>query len=301
MRYILAMLLLSALLAPTFASVQVTVHDPRYHLSAPGAPTDPAYDWVRGVIFVSDQGTAPSTLMGPRTLLVARQAALTAAKARLAAHLGEMKLTSFATLGEAITTKLLPDATLDIVCAQASPVVEKYDPATRTCILTCVLPITGPDSLSNVAAQMLAIQQSPKGKDTRPTYADKDYTLRPTAPPTQLSSGPYTGLVLDCRGLKYTPVLTPKLIGQKGNAVWGTAGLNLALVKEKGVAAYAPDLRAALQNGRAGNTPLIIRPLGTAGPLRGDLVLRAEDITALQDAHAAETFLSTLSIVILID
>ncbi|HOS44783.1 MAG TPA: hypothetical protein PK794_13925, partial [Armatimonadota bacterium] len=132
-------------------------------------------------------------------------------------------------------------------------------------------------------------------------YTAQQMTLRPRAPLHQVSSGPYSGLVLDCRGLGYTPVFIPRLVGQDGAEVWGVTGVNLALVKEKGLVAYAPDLKVALLSGRAGNVPLLIRPLGTAGPLRGDLVLRAEDITALRDEHAAETFLATLSLMILID
>jgi hypothetical protein len=302
MRYILAVLMLCLVaLVPARASVQVTVHDSRYGLTQPGAPGDPTFDWTRGVIFVTDAGKAPSTMMGARSAAQAREAALTAAQARLRIQLGALKLTGFATLDEAITTKLVPSLCLESMCAPLRPVVERYDSVTRTCTLTAVLPLTGAGSLSDVAAKMLALQQGPQGKGMRPVYTAKEMTLRPSAPFTQVSAGPYSGLVLDCRGLGYTPVLTPRLIGQDGAEVWGVTGLNLALVKDKGLAAYAPTLNAALMSGRVGNVPLLVRPLGTAGPLRGDLVLRAEDITALHDAHAAESFLSTLSLVILID
>lgn len=303
MRYILAVLLLCGIaLTPALASVSVMVYDSRYLLAAPSAPADPTIDWVRGVIFVSDAGAAPRTMVGAaRTQQFAREQALDAVKTRLAANLGAMKLTSFATLGEALTTKLLPDADMETLCAQIRPVVERYDSIERVCIITCALPLGGGASLHEVAAKMLVIQQDPKRKDTRPVYTDKAMTLYKTAPATQITSGPYTGLVLDCRGLNYAPVITPKLIGQKGNEVWGTTGINVSLVREKGVALYLPDLKVALLNGRVGNTPMLIRPIGTAGPLRGDLVLRPEDIKALEVEHAATTFLSTLSLVILID
>jgi hypothetical protein len=302
MRYILAMLLLCGIvLAPALASVSVTVHDARYQLAAPGAPADPLLDWARGVAFVTDAGSAPRTMSGAPAQAYARMQALAAARARLAAGLGTLKLTSFATLDEAFTTKLLAEPDMTALCAQIRPVVESYDSITRVCTITCVLPLGGGASLHEVAAKMLAIQQDPKRKDTRPVYTDKAMTLRKIAPAVQMTSGPYTGLVLDCRGLHYTPVITPKLIGQKGNEVWGTAGMNLSLVKEKGVVLYLPNLKVALLNGRVGNTPMIIRPIGTAGPLRGDLVLSADDIAALETQHAATTFLSTLAIVILID
>ncbi|OPZ87648.1 MAG: hypothetical protein BWY76_00354 [bacterium ADurb.Bin429] len=302
MRNILAVVVLCMLvLAPAFAAVQVTVYESQYGLSAPTGPAEPVADWSRGVLFVTADGRASSTVAGTRAPAAARQAAMVAARARLAMHLGAMKLTGFVTLGDALATRLLPAVSLEALCAPLRLVVERYNTSTRACTVTAVLPLTGPGSPSEVAAQMLTLLQGPKGKEMRPVYTAKQMTLKPSAPPNQVSSGPYSGLVLDCRGLGYTPVFTPRLIWQDGAEVWGVTGVNAVLVKEKGLAAYAPNLKVALLNGRAGNVPLLVRPLGTAGPLRGDLVLRAEDIKALQDEHAAETFLATLSLIILVD
>lgn len=302
MRYRLALFVLGLLAClAASASVQITVHDTRYAIVASSEAVEPVLDWTQGVIFVTGQGRARSTVVGARVRPAAREAATADARLRLAKVFGGIKLTSYATLADAVATGLLPELHADSLCAALFPVVERWDTVSRTLTLTSALPLSGPGSMNELAARMLAFEQKLLKPGAPTVHSPKEITLRPTPPPTQMFDGPYTGVILDCRGLGFTPTLLPKLLAQDGTELWGTAGINGVLVKEKGLVRYARDLREALSSRRAGTLPLLLRPIGTAEPLNGNLVLRPEDVKLLADEKASTTWLATLSVVILID
>ena len=149
---------------------------------------------------------------------------------------------------------------------------------------------------------MLRIEQSlyPSNAAAPITPREK-MTLRPRVPVTQISDGPYTGLILDCTKLGYEPALLPKIIGEDGAEVWGSQKVNRLQVMEKGAVSVASGMRDALALKRIGETPLILKPLGTAGLLHGDVVISADDAKLLMEQNAKSHFLEPLNIVIVID
>jgi hypothetical protein len=298
MRLIWALMILGV---AVLVSAQTKLLDPHYTVTAPSAAMAPTIDWTQGAIFVTTEGKAATTVMGPRAHDVAFDDAKSKGCKALTGVFDGVKLTGYATIADAVKTGLLPVLNRASLCSGLTPVIERWNSEKRTLYLTSALPLTGPGSLNAVAADVLLFEQKllVPGKPNQHPVAD--IVLKPGAPPAQLTQGPYSGLILDCRGLGFAPILLPKLVAKDGTEIWGTEGINPLAVKEIGLVAYAKDLRAALSSRRAGDTPLIVRPIGTAGALRGNLVLRAEDIQLLKDQQAASTFLSTLAIVILLD
>jgi hypothetical protein len=92
-----------------------------------------------------------------------------------------------------------------------------------------------------------------------------------------------TGLVVDARGLKVTPALSPRLLDESGKALYGADCVSEEARKSGGVAGYAKTLEEAKKNmQRVGDRPLVVKAAKAEG---SDLVLSPADVKKLVDAN----------------
>lgn len=68
-----------------------------------------------------------------------------------------------------------------------------------------------------------------------------------------------TGLVIDARGLKVTPALSPRLLDQGGKALYSVDALSPEARKLSGVASYVQSLEEAKKSLKAGDKPLVLK------------------------------------------
>ena len=68
--------------------------------------------------------------------------------------------------------------------------------------------------------------------------------------------GGYTGLVVDCRGLGLSPVMSPVIKNESGSPIYGYKNLDIDKVISQGMAAYTYDITNAP---RAGTNPLVVK------------------------------------------
>lgn len=298
---VLMMLLVGVM--PTLAAVQTHVYLQSQNIAVSTEPLGVRVDWAKRVVYVTTTALAPTYTIGQRGYTTARAAAEADARLTIATGVRAIKLTSYATINDAIVTRVLPETILTEISKSLQPVAEAWDPVTRTLKLTCMAPLWGTASLGEYAARMLKIEQkslaitklpSTHSKDTMTLRTDRDKVI-------QISDGPYSGLLLDCTGMKYQPALLPKLVTEEGTEFWGTSGLSPLKVLELGVTGFGATYRDALSANRIGDTPLIIRPVGTCGDLRGDLVISAEDTKLLLEQNAITHFLDNQAIVIALE
>ena len=304
MRYALLVVgMLLALLAASVSVAQTThVHDASYKVVLGDEPPGVRVDWGAQAVFIITEAKAPANAMGRRAYQLAFDAALKQARQQALAGFQEMKLTSYATLKETVITCVLSEETVASVSKAVRPVVDRWNARERTISLMSALPLVGSGTLGEVAARMLKIeQQLYAANKLAPVTPRERMTLRTIEPVTQISDGPYTGLLLDCTGLHYTPSLLPKFVAEDGSEFWGTLKVNRLLLMEKGLASYVAKFREGLSMDRLGDTPLIIRPIGTAGKLYGDLVFTADDAKRIMEEDAKSHFLDGLNIVVVID
>jgi len=303
MRYALLVVgMLLALLAASVSVAQTTVHDASYKVVLGDEPPGVRVDWAAQAVFIITQAKAPANAMGRNAYKIALDSALKQARQQALTGFQEMKLTSYATLKETVVTSVLSEETVSSVSKAVRPVVDRWNAHERTITLLSALPLVGSGTLGEVAARMLKIEQQMYATNAlAPVTPRERMQLRTIQPVTQISEGPYTGLLLDCTGLHYTPALLSKFVAEDGSEFWGTLKVNRLLVMEKGVASYTTDFKAGLSMTRLGETPLIIRPIGTAGKLYGDLVFTADDAKLIMEEDAKSHFLDGLNIVIVID
>ncbi len=124
------------------------------------------------------------------------------------------------------------------------------------------------------------------------------------APLPQVRTGPYTGLLIDCRGLKVKPSMSPKIRRPDGTEVWGTVNVSREYVIEHGIVGYLrnpKDLTHPDVIARIGQRPLVVRAIGVAGKFRTDPVLSEEDVQQVLEENEKYHFLDQMRVIFLID
>lgn len=93
-----------------------------------------------------------------------------------------------------------------------------------------------------------------------------------------------TGLVVDARGLKVTPALSPRLLAEDGKAVYSADCLSEDARKTQGVASYFKTLDEAQKSVLVGEKPLVIKAARADG---SDIVLSSDDLKKVVEANNA--------------
>ena len=100
---------------------------------------------------------------------------------------------------------------------------------------------------------------------------------------------PYTGLLVDVRGLGLQPSIAPRVLSAAGHVIHGAATVDRSLATSYGVVGYDDDIARAYTSERLGGeeaNPFVVRATGTAGRYSGDVVL--DDFDAVQVLQADE-------------
>ena len=105
---------------------------------------------------------------------------------------------------------------------------------------------------------------------------------------------PYTGLLIDVRGLGLQPSIAPRVLSAEGHVIHGAATVDRTLTTDYGVAGYDDDIDRAYTSERLGGeeaNPFVVRATGTAGRYSGDAILDNFDAVQVLQADEAGDFL----------
>ncbi len=105
---------------------------------------------------------------------------------------------------------------------------------------------------------------------------------------------PYTGLLVDVRGLGLQPSIAPRVLSAAGHVIHGAATVDRSLATGYGVVGYDDDIARAYKSERLGGeeaNPLVVRATGTAGHYSGDAVLDNFDAVQVLQADEVGGFL----------
>ena len=105
---------------------------------------------------------------------------------------------------------------------------------------------------------------------------------------------PYTGLLIDVRGLGLQPSIAPRVLSANGHVIHGAATVDRSLATDYGVAGYDDDLNRAYTSERLGGeeaNPFVVRATGTAGRYSGDAILDDFDVVQVLQADEVGDFL----------
>ena len=106
---------------------------------------------------------------------------------------------------------------------------------------------------------------------------------------------PYTGLLVDVRGLGLQPSIAPRVLSTAGHVIHGTATVDRSLATDYGVAGYDDDIDRAYKSERLGGeeaNPFVVRATGTTGCYSGDAILDNFDAVQVLEADDVGDFLA---------
>ncbi len=90
---------------------------------------------------------------------------------------------------------------------------------------------------------------------------------------------PFSGLVIDARGLGLTPALAPKVLNKEGKTIYGVEFADRRRALEQGLVGYESDIDRACTMDRVGSRPLVVDALKARGVNKIDV--------SIDDLHAA--------------
>jgi hypothetical protein len=113
--------------------------------------------------------------------------------------------------------------------------------------------------------------------------------------------GVYTGLVVDARGIRAKPAMSPKIVDEGGNELYGSSYVSRDYAVAQGMVGYAKDLAAAQENDRVGPSPLIIKGIRTAATGVSDIVISDADAAKIRREGENLSFLKRCRVMIILD
>ena len=106
---------------------------------------------------------------------------------------------------------------------------------------------------------------------------------------------PYTGLVVDARGLDLRPSMAPRVFGADGRVVYGAAVVEREYATAVGAVGFDRDLERALTSRRMGGEearPLVVEALEVTGLYSGDVVISNDAAVRVRMADSESRFLA---------
>lgn len=111
------------------------------------------------------------------------------------------------------------------------------------------------------------------------------------------SQSGYSGLVIDCSAISLRPALSPKIVDQNGNEIYGSTKVSREFAVQQGMMGYLKDISKAKGNSRVGNNPYIIKAVAVSGANKTDIVLSNEDALKLNEIANNMNFLRECRVV----
>jgi hypothetical protein len=148
-------------------------------------------------------------------------------------------------------------------------------------------------------AQIIIPLAIEKRKDLTPPEAPAapaPATPAPAAPPAA-----YTGMVVDARGIQARPAMSPRVLDEDGNEVYGSANVDREFAVQQGMSGYARDLNAAQSNQRVTNNPATIKAIKTSGAGKADLIISNADARQIKASAENASFMKKCRVMIVLD
>ena len=239
-----------------------------------------AQDWaVNNYIEVTGQGmTSDNARNAVHARMLARRAAVADAYRQLAEAVKGVDVEA----GTNVQDMMLQSDEVSLrvsATIKGATVVSERDIGGGGYEVTMRMPIFGADN-------SLAKAVLPSVPQTRETF--------PTPSVSIPSSGGYTGLIVDCRGLGLKPVMSPVIKNDSGQKIYGYKNLDPDKVIAQGMASYTYSPNSGIE--RAGSNPLVIKAVAVDNH-NGDPVISTADANRVLAENSVSHFLESTNVV----
>lgn len=112
------------------------------------------------------------------------------------------------------------------------------------------------------------------------------------------SESSYTGLIVDARGMNFSPCFSPKIWTTSGKEVWGSFEVSSEFVNSVGIAAFAKTLeQAKVLTDRGAPNQFMVKALKVMNVC--DVVISSSDATRVLLANRKTRFLEAFKVIFL--
>ena len=244
------------------------------------AEAAPGTDWNTNTITVTGSGVVPRGAVGAQARLLARRAAQADAYRQLAEVVKGVQVDASTTVEMAMIQSDTVNLQVSAVIQGARIVSENFttDGAYE---VTMELPMFGKSGgLAQAVIERPAVVEPFPQVNTKVTVEIK---------------GGYTGLIIDCRGFRVNPVMSPVIKNAHGEKIYGHKNLDYDKVIEYGMASYAGSMSEAV---RAGSNPLIVKAVDVED-FDANPVVSMADADLILSENQLSRFLDNTSVVFL--
>jgi hypothetical protein len=246
-------------------------------------------NWTQGIVQANGIGVPPESVYGKPQ---ARPMALRAAK--LDAMRNLLEVTKGVRIDSTTTVKNYAVEN-DVIMSRVQGVVRGAQVVNREYMSDGTVEVTMQMSLNGDLAHIVLPQDT---KPKEPTGTQPSFT---TPPPTTPGTKVYTGMVVDARGLNAKPAMSPKVIDENGQEVYGSAFVSREFAVQQGMSGYAKEISSAQKNQRVTDNPVTVKGIKTQGPGRSDIVISNADAAMLKNASENLSFMKKCRVMIVVD
>jgi hypothetical protein len=249
-----------------------------------------AVNWTDGYVEAVGIGAPPTQSMGkPQARPMALRAAQVDAYRNLLEVINGVRVDSTTTIKDFVVAS-------DVINTQVQGIVKGSNVMKQEYMSDGTVEVTVRMPLAGKFAAVIIPRSMDKNKKASPPPP-------PEAPPPAPALGGevFTGLVVDARGIQARPAMSPRIIDENGQEVYGSMIVEREYAVQQGMSGYARDLTAAQSNARVTNAPLSVKGLKTEGAGRSDIVIANADAAKIRSAGDNMSFLKKCRVMIVLD
>jgi len=240
-------------------------------------------DWTNGFVEAYGVGRPPPE---PRNAAharaVAERDADIAARNNLMDLVESIRVDSGALVGEKLAEQAIEREALEAALREARPVGLFYGPDEEVRVTVSIrlkgalAEILLPEDIRNIATVKLPQESTQKEE-------------------------PYSGLLLDCRGIALKPGMVPLIVDEDGSVLYGPAFASRDHAVERGMAAYTRGVEGARSHPRVGPNPLSVKGVRTMEGRPSDIMISHADAAKIRGLASNLHFLQQCRVLFLVD
>jgi len=247
-------------------------------------------NWTSGIIRAVGTGAPPEKLYGkPEARPMALRAAQIDAYRNLLEVVEGVRIKSSTMVKNFMVTD-------DSISAQVSGMIRGAQVANKEYFDDGTVEVTLEMSLKGGFAQLVLPQDI---KQVEPIKATPPASAGETN--KKISSDSFTGLVVDARGLNAKPAMSPRVVDENGQEIYGAAYVSREYAVQQGVSGYSKNMDSAVSNKRVTNNPLIVKGIKTAGPGKSDIMISNAEASKLKGSPENLAFMKKCRVLIVVD
>jgi hypothetical protein len=181
----------------------------------------------------------------------------------------------------------------DIINTQVSGIVRNFKVVNTRYMSTGDVEVDVEIPLSGVLFDALLPQQV-----GGPMMPGQNFPIDPSFLP---QGGVFTGLIIDARGTKLRPAMSPRIIDEQGNEVYGSGYVSRDYAVQIGVVGYEKDLNRARGDERVKDNPMMVKGLKASGTNKTDIVISNPDAQRVLAAAKNMNFMEQCKVMIILD